>query len=77
MGCDDFTTIGPQETGARAALPIWTEFMQTALTSRAGEYFDLPEGMVKVKIDPDTGKKAPEDGAGVVALFRRENAPED
>ncbi|PIP40716.1 MAG: penicillin-binding protein [Desulfobacterales bacterium CG23_combo_of_CG06-09_8_20_14_all_51_8] len=77
VGCDDFTTIGPQETGARAALPIWTEFMQTALTSRAGEYFDLPEGMVKVKIDPDTGKKAPEDGAGVVALFRRENAPED
>lgn len=28
VGRDDHTPIGPQETGARAALPIWIDFMQ-------------------------------------------------
>jgi penicillin-binding protein 1A len=31
VGRDDHTPIGPKETGARAALPIWIEFMQKAL----------------------------------------------
>jgi penicillin-binding protein 1A len=29
VGRDDHTPIGPRETGARAALPIWIEFMKT------------------------------------------------
>jgi penicillin-binding protein 1A len=28
VGRDDHTTIGPKETGAKAALPIWIEFMK-------------------------------------------------
>jgi len=28
VGRDDHTTIGPRETGARAALPIWIDFMK-------------------------------------------------
>jgi penicillin-binding protein 1A len=31
VGRDDHTPIGPKETGARAALPIWIEFMQKVL----------------------------------------------
>lgn len=31
VGRDDHTPIGPKETGARAALPIWIDFMKTAL----------------------------------------------
>jgi penicillin-binding protein 1A len=31
VGRDDHTPIGPKETGARAALPIWIEFMQRVL----------------------------------------------
>jgi penicillin-binding protein 1A len=31
VGRDDHTPIGLKETGARAALPIWIEFMQKAL----------------------------------------------
>lgn len=30
VGRDDHTPIGPKETGARAALPIWIEFMKRA-----------------------------------------------
>ncbi|MFH1025978.1 MAG: penicillin-binding transpeptidase domain-containing protein, partial [Nitrospirota bacterium] len=30
VGRDDHTPIGPKETGARAALPIWIDFMKTA-----------------------------------------------
>jgi penicillin-binding protein 1A len=28
VGRDDRSPIGPKETGARAALPIWVEFMK-------------------------------------------------
>lgn len=28
VGRDDRTPIGPKETGGRAALPIWVEFMR-------------------------------------------------
>lgn len=31
VGRDDHTPIGPRETGARAALPIWIDFMKKAL----------------------------------------------
>jgi penicillin-binding protein 1A len=31
VGRDDHTPIGPKETGARAALPIWIEFMKKVL----------------------------------------------
>src|SRR5262249_10306085 len=32
VGFDEKTTLGDKETGARAALPVWMDFMQTALS---------------------------------------------
>lgn len=46
------------EYGAQAALPMWIEFMQAALKDRPERPMDEPEGIVSVKIDPMTGKRA-------------------
>ena len=54
VGYDDNTPIGL--SGARAALPIWIEFMKGALAGRETRPFDVPaEGIVFVEIDKETG----------------------
>ncbi len=46
------------EYGAQAALPLWISFMQGALKNTADHVPDQPEGIVSVRIDPLTGKRA-------------------
>lgn len=46
------------EYGAQAALPMWIDFMQTALKGRPERPIDQPSGIVSIKIDPQTGKRA-------------------
>ena len=75
VGCDDYTTLGKLETGARAALPIWAAFMQNALEHQPHEYFDVPDNTVYVPIDPDTGHPTPDHQKGVAALFLKTNRP--
>ncbi len=76
VGCDDFSPLGPDQTGARAALPIWIEFMSNAVTDSPYEFFDFPDNLVRVRIDPENGKPVADEVSGVLALFRKENAPE-
>ncbi len=56
VGNDDASTLGPKETGARAALPIWITFMQAVLADQPQEYFDYPEGVRRIHINAKTGK---------------------
>jgi penicillin-binding protein 1B len=56
VGFDDNQPVGL--SGARAALPIWTQFMKAALAGHASVPFDPPEGISFVEIDADTGKLA-------------------
>jgi membrane carboxypeptidase/penicillin-binding protein len=54
VGYDDNVPIGL--SGARAALPIWVEFMKGALAGMKTRPFDVPaEGIIFVDIDKDTG----------------------
>ncbi len=62
VGNDDATSLGPGETGARAALPIWLTFMRTALDPALQRYFDNPDDVVRINIDPRTGVLLPQDG---------------
>lgn len=55
VGYDDHRSIGPKETGARAALPIWVEFMKKAHAGREPEEFSVPDGVIFKQIDPKTG----------------------
>ena len=56
VGRDDAVSLGPNETGARAALPIWTVYMQKALTLRPPSYFDMPDDVRTIFMDLKTGK---------------------
>ena len=76
VGQDNFTTLGNRETGAKAALPIWIEFMTDALATKPYQYFDMPDDVVRVRMDPFTGRLAPDDARHAVsALFRKGKAP--
>jgi penicillin-binding protein 1A len=75
VGCDDATSLGPLETGSRAALPIWTDFMELAHKTLPYRHFDIPDDIVILTMDPKTGAPANKDAGGVRTFFRRENAP--
>ena len=42
VGYDEKKSLGPKETGARAALPIWMDFMKVALAGKDPGDFQLP-----------------------------------
>src|SRR5438270_8813635 len=44
VGFDEKKSLGPKETGARAALPIWIDFMKVALAGRDPGQFQPPAG---------------------------------
>jgi penicillin-binding protein 1A len=76
VGCDSGGTLGDKETGARAALSIWIQFMQAALTGGSQGYFDLPDNVVKVRIDSQTGALATSGSSNAVtALFKKGTEP--
>ena len=49
VGKDNHFTLGNKESGARAALPIWTDFMNVALDIYNGGTFEIPEGIELVE----------------------------
>jgi penicillin-binding protein 1A len=55
MGFDQPRSLGNGETGARAALPMWIQFMREALRGTEEHPLTRPAGLVSVRIDPDTG----------------------
>ena len=76
VGQDEYVTLGNKETGARAALPIWIEFMAKAIEKYPYQYFDIPDDVVQVRIDPLSGRPAPDSSPDAVpALFKRGTEP--
>ena len=59
VGMDDFSTLGHGEFGARAALPIWIDYMRTALADVPERAFTPPPGIVTATIDRSTGMLEP------------------
>ncbi len=67
VGFDNQKAIGPGETGAKAALPIWLSYMIEATKSDpADEDFATPPGIVFASIDPVTGKLAPSHSSSAI-----------
>ncbi|MCP3899428.1 MAG: peptidase, partial [Desulfobacteraceae bacterium] len=71
VGNDDSTSLGRFQTGAKAALPIWINFMENVLKKKEFQFFDIPDGTKMIYMDPDTGKKynKPEKPSDVKALI--------
>ncbi len=77
VGFDDFSPLGKGETGGKAALPMWIDYMDSALKGRPEKDFLQPDGMVTIRIDPDSGMAlAPGGTEGIFETFRREHAPD-
>lgn len=79
VGFDQQTrSLGNHETGSKAALPMWIEFMRTALVGVPEEKMATPENIVSVKINAETGELATATDKNVVfEIFRAERAPTD
>ena len=59
VGYDDYSELNIE--GAKAALPVWTEFMKRAIQIRQysnAKEFPPPDGVVTLTVDPQSGKPA-------------------
>ncbi|MDH5347865.1 MAG: PBP1A family penicillin-binding protein [Nitrospira sp.] len=81
VGFDDRRSLGPSETGARAALPIWMAFVKEALKQLPVVPFEIPDGVMFVKVDASSGLLESEQGAdgesekGTVEIFSKGSEP--
>jgi len=74
IGFDQPRTLGNNETGAQAALPMWMSYMGRALKGVAETPLVVPSGVVSVIIDPASGKRSSE---GRAEFFYQENIPSE
>jgi len=58
VGFDRERSLGRLEVGGRAAAPIWLYFAEKGLQDSPVETFPVPEGIVFLKVDPQTGSPA-------------------
>ena len=75
IGFDNPHTLGNNETGAQAALPIWMAYMEKALKGVEEQPRSAPEGVVQARINPDTGLREPDGRGGTVDYFYQEFLP--
>ncbi|MCL6414956.1 penicillin-binding protein 1A [Aestuariirhabdus sp. Z084] len=76
VGFDQPITLGRREYGGTAALPIWINYMATALEGKPERPLVQPEGIITMRIDPENGKPAPSgDPNAIFEVFRKELAP--
>lgn len=77
VGFDNYTPLGRREFGGTAALPIWIDFMGTALENLPERPRAMPPGVVNVRIDPETGRLArPGQPDAIFEYFREDRLPE-
>jgi len=58
VGFDNQRPLGSRETGGRAALPMWMDYMREALDGLPENPEQQPDGLVTVRIDSETGERA-------------------
>jgi len=78
LGFDSFKPLGKGEVGGKAALPAWIDYMSVALKDMPEHPLEIPPGMITVRIDPKTGKRAGVDQKNAIfEVFRAANAPKE
>ena len=55
VGFDLKNPLGDKMTGARVALPAWTEFMKVATGNNSDDVFPVPPGIARVEICSESG----------------------
>ncbi len=77
VGFDNPVTLGSKETGARAALPIWIDYMGVALDGVPESTLAEPPGLLRVRVDKESGLRTSADNPNAMfEIFAEENLPE-
>ena len=77
VGFDEDKPLGAGEEGSRTALPVWIHFMERALDGAPTARVEEPEGLVTVRVSPETGRPvSSDDGNFIFEKFRVGNEPE-
>lgn len=77
VGFDNPRSLGNRETGGRSALPMWIDYMKTALADHPENPIIVPPGIVTTRINSETGKYTDaNDSKAIFESFRAENAPQ-
>ena len=76
LGFDQNTSLGKNEFGGSAAVPVWVAYMREIVKDLPTQERPRPEGLVSVRVDPQTGLlAAPGQSNAVFELFPLENVP--
>ena len=76
VGFDQERSLGEAEEGARTALPVWMHFMREALKGVPEYRRPMPEGLVTLRIAPDTGMLASgENPDAILETFMTDHLP--
>ena len=75
IGFDSPHTLGRNETGAQAALPMWMAYMGTVLDGVPEQPLEAPGGIVALHVNPDTGLRVADAQGGLVDYFYQEFPP--
>jgi penicillin-binding protein 1A len=73
IGFDQPRTLGNNETGSAAALPMWINYMAKVLKGVPEKPREPPEGLVQLRINPDTGLR--DDASNLSDWFFSEYTP--
>ncbi len=75
-GFDQDRSLGEGEEGAHVAVPAWTYFMHEALAGAPRHSVPMPDGIITVRISPETGLLASSDNPnGIMEKFIEGNLP--
>jgi penicillin-binding protein 1A len=77
VGYDQERPLGEAEEGARTALPIWINFMREALKGVPEEPRPMPNGLVTLRISPESGELVSDENPdGVPEVFMANHLPQ-
>jgi penicillin-binding protein 1A len=76
VGFDQERSLGEAEEGGKTALPIWVHYMREALRDVPEHRNPMPDGLVTLRITPDTGLLASgENPDAVLETFMTDHLP--
>ncbi len=75
IGFDNPHTLGRNETGASAALPMWMSYMGAVLKGVPEQPLAPPGGVLALRVNPDTGLRSADGQPGIVDFFYQEFLP--
>ena len=75
VGFDEPKTLGKYETGAKAALPVFKEFVTNVVKKKDSRPFKIPKNIHFIMVDVDTGLPPNEDTKKIIyESFKSENS---